>query len=56
MRRLFVKIDNLGFGKLFFLAGDFCRDQFAFDRERNENGLAVFARDSLSAERDVLDF
>lgn len=56
MRRPFAKIDNLGFGELFFLSGDLCRDQFAIDRERNENGLAVFPRDSLSAERDVLDF
>jgi hypothetical protein len=56
MPRSFAKIDNFGFGELFFLAGDFCRDQFAVDRERNENSLAIFARDSLSAERDVLDF
>ena len=56
MRRFFAKIDNFGLGELFFLAGNVCRDQFAFDCKRNENGLAVFARDSLSAERDVLDF
>src|SRR5207237_1167612 len=56
VRRLFAKIDNLRFGELFFLARNYCRDQFAFDREGNENGLAVFARHALSAERDVFDF
>ena len=56
MRRALAKIDNLRFGELFFLSGDFYRGQFPIDRERNENGLAVVPRDSLSAERDVLDF
>ena len=56
MGRPFAKIDHLGLGELFFLAGDFCGNQFAIDRERNENGLAVVPRDSLPAERDVLDF
>src|SRR5205085_9259564 len=56
MRRFLPKIDNLRFGELFFLAYDFCGDEFAFDRERNKNRLAVFARDTLSAKSDVLDF
>jgi hypothetical protein len=51
-----AKIDNLRFGELLFLARDFCGDQFAFDRKRNENGFAVFSRDPLSAERDIRDF
>ena len=56
MWRALAKIDNLGFGELLFLARNSCRDQLGFDGKRNENGLAVFASDSLSAERDVLDF
>src|SRR5207302_71481 len=56
MRRFFSKIDNLRFGELLFLAGDFCGDQLAFDRERNKNRLAVFARDTFSSKSDVLDF
>jgi hypothetical protein len=51
-----AKIDNLRFGELFFLARDFCRNQFAFDRKRNENGFPVFSRYPLSAEGDVRDF
>jgi hypothetical protein len=56
MRRTSFKIDNLRFGKLLFLANDFCRNQFTLDREWNENGLPVFARDAFPAESDVLDF
>jgi len=56
MRRRFAKIDNFRFGELLFLARDFCGDQFAVDRKWNENGLAVFSRDTFSSEGDVFDF
>ena len=56
MWRSFSKINNLRFGELLFVAHDLCRDQFFFNRERNKNRFAVFARDAFSAEGDVLDF
>ena len=56
MRGNLTKVDNFRFGELFFLARDFCRDRFAVDRKRNENGFAVFSRHTFSAEGDVFDF
>ena len=56
MRGSLTKIDKLRFGKLLFLARDLCRDRFAVDRKRNENGFAVFSRHTFSAEGDVFDF
>ena len=56
MRRTLSKIDNLRFSELLFLANNFRRDQFAVDCERNENRFAIVARNSFSAESDVLDF
>src|SRR5436190_9681416 len=55
MRRAFLKFDKLRFRKLFFFAHDLGRDRFAFDRVRNEYGLAAFTPDAFSAESNVLD-
>ena len=56
VRRRMFEIDNFGFSELFLLADDFCQDTFAVDRERNKNGFALIARDSLSAKSNVVDF
>ena len=55
MRRMFLKIDNLRFGELLLLARDFCGNELALDRERNKNGLAIFARNAFPAEGEVFD-
>lgn len=55
MRRVLAKIDNLRLRELFLVADDFRRNQFAVDRERNKNRLAVFARDAFAAKGDIFD-
>ena len=54
MWRWFAKVDHLRFGELLSLADHFCRNYFVFNREWNENSLAVFARDTFSAKSNVL--
>ena len=50
-----MKLYNLSFGKLFFLASDSRRNNFAVDGERNENGLPIFATDAFPSKGDVFD-
>src|SRR5437588_1486068 len=54
MRRAFSKIDNFRVGELFFLADNSCGNSLTVDRERNDRGLAAYARDTLSAESNAL--
>ena len=55
MGRSYFKINNFGLSELLFLARDFCRNSFTLDRERNEDGFAVFAPDAFAAKSHVLD-
>jgi hypothetical protein len=55
VRRRLVDIDNFSFGQLFFVPGDFCRDELAVDGEWNEHGLSMFPSNSFTAEGDVFD-
>ena len=50
-----MKLYNLSFSKLFLLASDSRRNNFAVDGERNENGFPSFATDAFSSEGDVFD-
>jgi hypothetical protein len=56
MWRRFEQLDQFSFGKLLFLTHDFCRDAFAFNRERNEDRLAFVARDPFAAKSNVDEF
>jgi hypothetical protein len=56
VRRTFLHVDQLRFGELFFLAHDLGRNGFVLDRVRDKDSFALFPRDALPAERDVLDF
>ena len=55
LRRSLDQIVQLGFRELLFLARDARGHAFALDRVRDENSLAIFARDAFTAKGDVLD-
>src|SRR5438046_8208618 len=54
--RCLLHLNEIRFGELLLLPHDFRGNELIFNRERNKNGLALFARDSFTAESDVLDF
>ena len=55
MRRGFPHPHEFGLGEGFFLSHDLSGDVFAFDRERNEDRLAIGAPDAFAAKGDVVD-
>jgi hypothetical protein len=55
MRGTFLNLDQVCFGKLRLFPDDFRRNKFALNRVRNKDHFALFPRDTLPAESDVLD-
>ena len=54
-RRTLAKVYHLRLRELFLLAGDFRGHELAVDCQGNENGLALFARDTFAAKGDIFD-
>ena len=55
IRRRLDDIDQFCFSEILFLAHDFRCDALAFDRERNEDRLALITRDTFAAKSNICD-